>query len=147
MPTSPAAENPEARLQGMSVAADLYILVGEYDLALRYADQVIKENANGRGICRGGQIRLDALCKKGRLRSDDPGPNLLPAARKSPRPAISAWRNRALAALATALLVSSARCDCSGNGGYIPPQGGGTGAGNGGKVDDDDEPSRLAVRQ
>lgn len=65
-------ENPEARLQGMSVAADLYILVGEYDLALRYADQVIKENANGRGICRGGQIRLDALCKKGRLRSDDP---------------------------------------------------------------------------
>jgi diguanylate cyclase (GGDEF)-like protein len=68
----PQVEQPEARLQGMSVAADLYILVGEYDLALRYADQVIKENANGRGICRGGQLRFDALCKKGRLRSDDP---------------------------------------------------------------------------
>ena len=68
----PQVEDPDARLQGMSVAADLYILVGEYDLALRYAEQVMKENANGRGLCRGGQIRLDALCKKGRLRSDDP---------------------------------------------------------------------------
>lgn len=68
----PKVDHPEARLQGMSVAADLYILVGEYDLALRYADQVMKENANGRGLCRGGQIRLDALCRKGRLRSDDP---------------------------------------------------------------------------
>lgn len=68
----PAVTNADARLQGMSVAADLYILVGEYDLAVRYAQQVMKENANGRGICRGGQIRLDALCKSERLRADSP---------------------------------------------------------------------------
>lgn len=68
----PAVTDAEARLQGMSVAADLYILVGEYDLAVRYAEQVMKENANGRGICRGGQIRLDALCKSGQLRADTP---------------------------------------------------------------------------
>lgn len=68
----PEVTDPEARLQGMSVAADLYVLVGEYDLGIHYAEQVIKENAGGRGVCRGQQIRLDALCKSKRLQADDP---------------------------------------------------------------------------
>ena len=67
----PEVTDPDARLQGMSVAADLYVLVGEYDLGIHYAEQVIKENARGRGICRGQQIRLDALCKTKRLQADN----------------------------------------------------------------------------
>jgi diguanylate cyclase (GGDEF)-like protein len=68
----PEVTDPDARLQGMSVAADLYVLVGEYDLGIHYAEQVIKENASGRGVCRGQQIRLDALCRSKRLKADDP---------------------------------------------------------------------------
>lgn len=68
----PEVTDPDARLQGMSVAADLYVLVGEYDLGIRYAEQVIKENVRGRGVCRGQQIRLDALCRTKRLKADDP---------------------------------------------------------------------------
>lgn len=68
----PAVTDKDARLQGMSVAADLYVLVGEYDLGIHYAEQVIKENARGRGVCRGQQIRLDALCKSKRLTADNP---------------------------------------------------------------------------
>ncbi|MDY6948136.1 MAG: GGDEF domain-containing protein [Pseudomonadota bacterium] len=68
----PEVTDQDARLQGMSVAADLYVLVGEYDLGIHYADQVIKENARGRGVCRGQQIRLDALCKSKRLQADNP---------------------------------------------------------------------------
>lgn len=63
----PEVTDTQARLQGMSVAADLYILVGEYDAAVRYAEQVMKEDGNGRGVCRGGQVRLQALYKAGRL--------------------------------------------------------------------------------
>ena len=66
----PEVSDKGARLQGMSVAADLYMMVGEYDLAVRYAEKVMEENANGRGACRGGQVRLYALYKSGRLRAD-----------------------------------------------------------------------------
>ncbi len=68
----PDVTDKDARLQGLSVAADLYVLVGEYDLGLQYAEQVIKENASGRGVCRGQQIRLDALCKTKRITADHP---------------------------------------------------------------------------
>jgi diguanylate cyclase (GGDEF)-like protein len=73
----PEVTDKDARLQGMSVAADLYVLVGEYDLGIHYAEQVVQENARGRGVCRGEQIRLDALCKTKRIKADDPA---LPAA-------------------------------------------------------------------
>ncbi|MBL8268283.1 GGDEF domain-containing protein [Steroidobacter sp.] len=68
----PEVTDQDARLQGMSVAADLYVLVGEYDLGIHYAEQVVKENARGRGVCRGEQIRLDALCKSKRITADNP---------------------------------------------------------------------------
>jgi len=73
----PEVTDQDARLQGMSVAADLYVLVGEYDLGIHYAEQVVKENARGRGVCRGEQIRLDTLCKTRRIKADDPA---IPAA-------------------------------------------------------------------
>lgn len=73
----PEVTDKDARLQGMSVAADLYVLVGEYDLGIHYAKQVVEENARGRGVCRGEQIRLDALCKTQRIKADD---SAIPAA-------------------------------------------------------------------
>jgi diguanylate cyclase (GGDEF)-like protein len=50
-----------ARDQGLAVAAFLYGEVGQYDLSLAYADKLIEENWNGRGACRGGQIKVQAL--------------------------------------------------------------------------------------
>lgn len=76
----PEVTDKDARLQGMSVAADLYVLVGEYDLGIHYAERVVEENARGRGVCRGEQIRLDALCKTKRIKADDPA---IPAAIES----------------------------------------------------------------
>lgn len=68
----PEVTDPDARLTGMTTAGDLYSLVGEYDLSVHYAEQVIKENARGRGVCRGQHVRLDALCKSKRLQADNP---------------------------------------------------------------------------
>jgi diguanylate cyclase (GGDEF)-like protein len=68
----PEVTDPDARLQGMSAAGDLYSLVAEYDLSIQYAEQIIKENARDRGVCRGQHIRLDALCKSKRLQADNP---------------------------------------------------------------------------
>ena len=55
-----------ARDQGLAVAALLYGEVGEHDLSLIYADKLIEENWNGRGVCRGGQLKVRALYESSR---------------------------------------------------------------------------------
>jgi diguanylate cyclase (GGDEF)-like protein len=50
-----------ARDQGLAVAAFVYGEVGQHDSSLVYADKLIEENWNGRGACRGGQIKVRAL--------------------------------------------------------------------------------------
>jgi len=65
----PRIGDGEARQQGMSVAAYLYNEVGEYELGLKYADRIIEENWAGHGACKGGQLKLEALSKSGRLAS------------------------------------------------------------------------------
>lgn len=62
-----------ARDQGLAVAALLYGDVGQHDLSLAYADRLIQENWNGRGLCRGGQLKVRALF-------DSTRPNARPAA-------------------------------------------------------------------
>jgi len=52
-----------AREQALGVAAQLYNQVGEYDLALTYAEKLVAENLNTRSACRGGQMKLEALYK------------------------------------------------------------------------------------
>lgn len=59
----PDVDDPSAREQGLMVAALLYNQVDQYDLAERYADSLISENIFGRGVCRGGQLKMEALFK------------------------------------------------------------------------------------
>jgi diguanylate cyclase (GGDEF)-like protein len=64
----PQIDDFDARRQGLAVAAFLYNQVGEYSLGLRYAEQLETEDTSvDRGLCRGGQLRLEALHKGTRL--------------------------------------------------------------------------------
>ncbi len=58
-----------ARDQGLAVAAFLYAEVGQHDLSLVYADRLIEENWNGRGACRGGQLKVQSLYDGSRPRA------------------------------------------------------------------------------
>jgi diguanylate cyclase (GGDEF)-like protein len=68
----PHIDDPAARQQGMEVASFLYSVVGEYKLALDYAERVVRENPGQRGACRGAQLRLQALHKSQRIPTDSP---------------------------------------------------------------------------
>ncbi len=68
----PKITDGTAREQGLGVAAYLYNQVGEYDLALLYATRLIDEDWAGRGECNGGQLKLEALYKSGRLSATSP---------------------------------------------------------------------------
>lgn len=65
----PEVSDPEVRALGLGIAAYLYNQVGQYELGLEYAGQVIAENAAGRGECVGGHLRLEALYKSRKLQS------------------------------------------------------------------------------
>ena len=69
----PQIQDHDAREQGLGIAAYLYNQVGEYDMALGYANRLIEEDWAGRGACNGGQLKLEALYKSGRLKITDPG--------------------------------------------------------------------------
>jgi diguanylate cyclase (GGDEF)-like protein len=68
----PQVTDPGARQQGLSVAAFLYSEVGLVDLTIKYSDQVTQENWAGRGLCRGGQVRLSAIYKSDRVTTIGP---------------------------------------------------------------------------
>lgn len=68
----PKVSDGTAREQGLGVAAFLYNQVGEYELGLRYANTVVNENWAGRGMCNGGQLKIEALYKSGQLTSITP---------------------------------------------------------------------------
>ncbi len=70
MDVLPHVKDRVARQQGMEVAGFLYGVVGEYDLALNYAQKVIDENPTTRGACRGNLVKLQALYKRGALKAD-----------------------------------------------------------------------------
>jgi diguanylate cyclase (GGDEF)-like protein len=67
----PSVDDAEARELGLGIAGFLYNQVGQYDLGLSYAEQIMSENNRGRGVCTGGQLRLEALYKSGKLRTAD----------------------------------------------------------------------------
>jgi diguanylate cyclase (GGDEF)-like protein len=64
----PEVPTGAAREQGLGVIAALYNEVGEYDLGLSHAENLIEENATPRGRCIGWQLKLEALYKSGRLK-------------------------------------------------------------------------------
>jgi diguanylate cyclase (GGDEF)-like protein len=59
--------DPDAREQALGVAALLYNQVEQYSLGLEYAQMLIKEDWQGRGTCKGGQLRFEALSRSGQL--------------------------------------------------------------------------------
>ncbi len=68
----PQVTDGQARQQALLNAADLYRGVGQYDLSLSYAQQVIDANWGGRGVCKGSEVKLLALYESGRLKSVGP---------------------------------------------------------------------------
>jgi diguanylate cyclase (GGDEF)-like protein len=73
----PQVADGDARAQILLNAADLYNGVSQYDLSLSYAQILIDENWAGRGICKGGQQKLQTLYVSGRLKVV--GPQLMAA--------------------------------------------------------------------
>jgi len=67
----PQVTDSDAREQALGIAAYLYNQVGEYDMALSYAQRLIKEDWAGRGGCNGGQLQIEALYKSSRLKVTD----------------------------------------------------------------------------
>jgi diguanylate cyclase (GGDEF)-like protein len=65
----PQVTDARARQQALLNAAELYNGVGQYDLSLSYAQQVIDANWNGRGFCAGWQQKLQSLYASGRATS------------------------------------------------------------------------------
>lgn len=65
----PRVTDKDARMQGLGVASDLYNQGGQYDLALSYANQVLKENSTSGSACKGGYLKVEALSRSGKLRT------------------------------------------------------------------------------
>ena len=70
----PQVTDGGARQQGMLIAAYLYNQIGQYRLSLRLAQSIIDENWSGTGVCRGEQVKLQALF--GSLKLQEAGPEL-----------------------------------------------------------------------
>jgi diguanylate cyclase (GGDEF)-like protein len=68
----PEVADGEAREQALLNAAELYNGVGQYDLALSYAQQVIDANWSGHGFCKGWEPKLQSLYESGRVKSVGP---------------------------------------------------------------------------
>lgn len=63
----PRVSDHDARQQGLGVASLFYNRVGQYDLAINYAEKLLEENPTGRGACTGSQLKLEALSRSMRL--------------------------------------------------------------------------------
>jgi diguanylate cyclase len=67
----PQIADQELRQQALIAAMVLYNQVGQYDLALHYADTVLAEPASARTRCKVEFMRLEALFNQGELPADD----------------------------------------------------------------------------
>jgi diguanylate cyclase (GGDEF)-like protein len=63
--------DPEVRQHGLAVAAVLYNQIGQYELALHYADRILSEAAPVRTRCFALQYRIEALQRLARLSPND----------------------------------------------------------------------------
>lgn len=68
----PQVSDVRARQQALLNAASLYNGVGQYDLSLSYAQQVIDGNWTGRGICEGWEAKIRSLYESGRVKQVGP---------------------------------------------------------------------------
>ncbi|MDE2154428.1 MAG: GGDEF domain-containing protein [Xanthomonadaceae bacterium] len=65
----PEVADKDARIQVIGIASQLYIEAGQYDLATKYADQMLKENPVGANACKANTFRLQSLYKSQKLQS------------------------------------------------------------------------------
>ena len=70
----PQVKDQDAREQGLTVAAYLYNQVGQHELGMNYAEQLVEHNRTGAGVCVGEQLRMEALYKSRRIQANDGGP-------------------------------------------------------------------------
>jgi diguanylate cyclase (GGDEF)-like protein len=68
----PQVTDGRARQQVLLNAAALYNGVGQYDLSLSYAQQVIDAHLTERGLCEGWEAKLRALYESGRIKAVGP---------------------------------------------------------------------------
>src|SRR6202012_4583672 len=68
----PEVADKGARQQAQMNASQLYSDVGQFTLALGYAQTVVDENWVGRGVCKGGRLKEDALYLSGRFKAVGP---------------------------------------------------------------------------
>ncbi len=61
----PKMKENDVRIQGLTATAQLYNEAGQYDVSIRYADQMIKESANAKSACRGWFLKSTALFGSG----------------------------------------------------------------------------------
>jgi len=69
---APSITDRNALRQGLSIAALLLNDVGDYELGLAYAEQLIAQDKRGLGPCSGMQLKLSALYRSGRLTATSP---------------------------------------------------------------------------
>ncbi len=67
----PTVRDPEVRGQGLLTAAQIHTQVGQHDIALDYADRLIREMPAGKVACAAMQLRIEARFRMGRLERND----------------------------------------------------------------------------
>ncbi|HUW52535.1 MAG TPA: diguanylate cyclase [Rhodanobacter sp.] len=65
----PEVADKGARIQVTAIASQLYIEAGQYDLATRYADQMLKESPADANVCKANTFKLQSLYKSQKLQS------------------------------------------------------------------------------
>lgn len=68
---APQIQDPELRVHGLMVAAQIYNQMGQYALGVEYAERILAEPMPTRTLCFAGQHRLEALHHLQSLPSDD----------------------------------------------------------------------------
>ncbi len=67
----PQITDKNVRIQALGVASQLYLEAGQYDLAVNYADQLLRESDTHLRDCIGWNYKLQALFRSGKLEGDD----------------------------------------------------------------------------
>ncbi|MGH8158008.1 MAG: GGDEF domain-containing protein [Rhodanobacter sp.] len=63
----PQITERDARIQALGVASTLYNDAGQYDLGLTYANQMLRENPDGDGGCKGRVFQVQSLYESGKF--------------------------------------------------------------------------------
>lgn len=69
----PQVSDAAARFQALGEAAQLMTAAGQYDLSIRYVDQMLADRPPGEGVCRARVHSEHARYRRGDLTSADPG--------------------------------------------------------------------------